>query len=26
LLLDPLERRMADAVVYLKAQRRQQGV
>ncbi len=24
--LDPLERRMADAVVYLKAQRRQQGV
>ena len=24
--LDPLERRMADAVVYLKAQRRQQGI
>ena len=24
--LDPLERRMADALVYLKAQRRQQGV
>jgi hypothetical protein len=24
--IDPLERRMADALVYLKAQRRQQGV